>query len=69
MRVLNKLKEFGLRLSLEKCHFFKKSEKYLGQVISENGVETDLKKDFCHPHLSHPLEKSGQLIANKHSGL
>ena len=41
MQVLHRLKEFGLKLSPEKCHFFKKSVKYLGHVVSENGVETD----------------------------
>ena len=41
MRVLHRLKEFGLKLSPEKCHFFRKSVKYLGHVVSENGVETD----------------------------
>lgn len=40
MHVLNRLKEFGLKLSPEKCHFFKKSVKYLGHVVSENGVAT-----------------------------
>ncbi|KAG1933963.1 interleukin-1 receptor accessory protein-like 1-A [Pimephales promelas] len=44
MRVLSRLKEFGLKLSPEKCHFFKKSVKYLGHVVSENGVETDPEK-------------------------
>lgn len=41
MHVLNRLKEFGLKLSPDKCHFFKKSVKYLGHVVSENGVKTD----------------------------
>uniref|UniRef100_A0A3B3QR63 Gypsy retrotransposon integrase-like protein 1 n=1 Tax=Paramormyrops kingsleyae TaxID=1676925 RepID=A0A3B3QR63_9TELE len=41
MRVLNRLKEFGLKLSPEKCCFFRKSVKYLGHIVSENGVETD----------------------------
>nr|XP_055059066.1 uncharacterized protein LOC129442817 [Misgurnus anguillicaudatus]XP_055059067.1 uncharacterized protein LOC129442817 [Misgurnus anguillicaudatus] len=41
MRVLNRLKEFGLKLSPDKCHFFMKSVKYLGHIVSENGVETD----------------------------
>lgn len=39
MHVLKRLKEFGLKLSPEKCHFFKKSVKSLGHVVSENGVE------------------------------
>ena len=41
MRVLNKLKEFGLKLSPEKCSFFRTSVKYLGHIVSERGVETD----------------------------
>lgn len=41
MRVLSKLKEFGLKLSPEKCSFFRTSVKYLGHVVSERGVETD----------------------------
>lgn len=40
MQVLNRLKEFGP----EKCNFFKKPVKYLGHVVSENGVETDPEK-------------------------
>lgn len=40
-QVLNRLKEFCLKLSPEKCHFFQKSVRYLGHVISENGVKTD----------------------------
>lgn len=41
MRVLHRLKEFGLKLSLEKCSFFQTSVKYLGHVVSEAGIETD----------------------------
>ncbi|XP_025752898.1 uncharacterized protein LOC112841852 [Oreochromis niloticus] len=41
LRVLNRLKEFGLKLSPEKCHFFQKSVRYLGHIVSEQGVETD----------------------------
>ena len=40
MKVLNRLKEFGLKLSVEKCMFFQTSVRYLGHV-SSNGVETD----------------------------
>lgn len=35
LRVLNKLKDFGLKLSSEKCQFFRKSVKYLGHIVSE----------------------------------
>lgn len=41
MRVLNRLKEFGLKLSPSKCKFFQTSVKYLGHIVSEKGIETD----------------------------
>lgn len=44
MRVLNHLKEYGLKLSPEKCRFFQTSVKYLGHIVSEKGVETDQEK-------------------------
>ncbi|KAL1254358.1 hypothetical protein QQF64_016587 [Cirrhinus molitorella] len=44
LQVLACLKEYGLKLSLEKCHFFQTSVRYLGHVVSEHGVETDPEK-------------------------
>lgn len=44
MKVLDRLKEFGLKLSPEKCSFFQTSVRYLGHVVSRNGVETDPEK-------------------------
>lgn len=44
MRVLGRLKEFGLKLSPENCSFFQTSVRYLGHVVSRNGVETDPEK-------------------------
>uniref|UniRef100_A0A3B1IZP3 Gypsy retrotransposon integrase-like protein 1 n=1 Tax=Astyanax mexicanus TaxID=7994 RepID=A0A3B1IZP3_ASTMX len=44
LRVLQRLKEYGLKLSPEKCKFFQTSVKYLGHVVSRNGVETDPEK-------------------------
>lgn len=41
LKVLNRLREFGLKLSPEKCHFFRKTVKYLGHIVSEDGVKTD----------------------------
>lgn len=41
LRVLHRLKEYGLKLSPEKCKFFQTSVKYLGHIVSEKGVETD----------------------------
>ena len=44
MKVLGRLKEFGLKLSPQKCSFFQTSVKYLGHVVSKNGVQTDPEK-------------------------
>lgn len=44
MRVLSRLREFGLKLSPEKCVFFQTSVRYLGHVVSRNGVQTDPEK-------------------------
>ena len=41
MKVLNRLKDYGLKLSPEKCHFFKTSVRYLGHVVDAQGVHTD----------------------------
>ncbi len=44
LRVLNRLREYGLKLSINKCKFFQTSVKYLGHIVSRNGVETDPEK-------------------------
>ena len=44
MKVLNRLREYGLKLSPEKCHFFQTSVKYLGHVVDADGVHTDPSK-------------------------
>lgn len=41
MKVLTRLREFGLKLSPEKCKLFQTSVKYLGQIVSQDGVGTD----------------------------
>ncbi|KAI3356510.1 hypothetical protein L3Q82_017717, partial [Scortum barcoo] len=41
MKVLHCLKDYGLRLSPEKCQFFRSSVKYLGHVVDAQGVHTD----------------------------
>lgn len=43
-KVLNRLKEYRLKLSPEKCKFFQSSVLYLGHVVSERGVKTDPEK-------------------------
>ncbi len=44
LNVLERLKDYGLKLSLDKCKFFQTSVKYLGHIVSEDGVETDPQK-------------------------
>ena len=39
--VFSQLNKHGLKLKASKCEFFKNSVKYLGHVVSENGVHTD----------------------------
>ncbi|CAK1585215.1 unnamed protein product [Parnassius mnemosyne] len=42
--VLGRLKDAGLKLQKEKCHFFKRSVTYLGYVINRQGLKTCPKK-------------------------
>lgn len=44
MHVLNHLKEYGLKLSEEKCTFLQTSVRYLGHIVSQNGMESDSQK-------------------------
>jgi hypothetical protein len=44
MEVLERLKENGLKVQLDKCEFLRKEINYLGHVISENGVAPDPSK-------------------------
>lgn len=44
IQVLSRLREYGLKLSPEKCKFFQTSVRYLGHIVSERGVETDPEK-------------------------
>lgn len=39
--VCNRLKEAHLTINFKKCHFFRKSLKYLGYIVDENGLRTD----------------------------
>lgn len=44
LQVLKRLRHYGLKLSPKKCKFFQTSVRYLGHIVSENGVETDPSK-------------------------
>lgn len=41
MKVLEHTADFGLKLSPSKCKFFQTSVKYLGHVISVQGIQPD----------------------------
>lgn len=41
LQVLKRMREYGLKLSPTKCKFFQMSVRYLGHIVSQNGVETD----------------------------
>lgn len=49
MKVLTRLREYRLKLSPEKCHFFRNSVKYLGHIVDTQGVHTDPDKTWPHP--------------------
>ena len=40
-KVIQRTKEKGLKLNLSKCDFFKKSVKFLGRIVSEEGYKMD----------------------------
>lgn len=40
-QVFNKLREAGLKLSSKKCNFFQERVKYVGHIVSKQGIETD----------------------------
>lgn len=42
--VFSRLNEANLKLNPKKCHFFKSSVKYIGELVSQNGVSTDPNK-------------------------
>lgn len=45
MKVLKRIADFGLKLSPSKCKFFQTKVKYLGHVISAQGIQPDPDKE------------------------
>ncbi|XP_076546690.1 uncharacterized protein LOC143305763 [Osmia lignaria lignaria] len=43
-KLLNRLREFGLTLQIDKCEFLRKEVTYLGHILTENGVKPDPRK-------------------------
>ena len=42
--VFQRLRSYGLKLKAKKCHFFEETIKYLGHLISEDGIQPDPSK-------------------------
>ena len=55
-RVFQKLREHGLKIEAEKCQFFQSRVKYLGHVVSAEGMATDPAKTEA---VSHPKNAEG----------
>ncbi|XP_053878901.1 uncharacterized protein LOC128834319 [Malaclemys terrapin pileata] len=41
LKVLDRLEAYGLKLSIDKCQFCRTSVKYVGHIVSQEGVSTD----------------------------
>ena len=65
MNVLGRLKEYGLKLSSEKCKFFQTSVRYLGHVVAENGVETDPEKVEALKNLANSEKSEGVEVLSR----
>ena len=56
--VLSRLRDEGLKAKLEKCCFFRTEVKYLGHIISKEGVATDPEKLSAVSRWAHPKDAS-----------
>ena len=52
--VLSRLQNEGLKAKMSKCTFFQRKVKYLGHVVSDQGVATDLSKIEAVAQWRHP---------------
>ena len=57
--VFSRLREAGLKLKMSKCEFLKKEVKYLGHVVSNNGVKVDEDKVKVIKNLAPPTSVKG----------
>lgn len=44
LKVLDRLQEYGLKLSIDKCQFCQPQVKYVGHIVSASGIATDPEK-------------------------
>lgn len=56
LKVLDRLKEAGLKISLDKCQFGQSEVKYVGLIVSANGVATAPAKIETVPTWPHPTD-------------
>ena len=59
LRVLERLKEAGVTLSEQKCEFSKTSIKFLGHIVSAQGIEADPDKISAIANMSPPTDITG----------
>ena len=64
-KVFEKLKAAGLKLKLSKCPFCQNRVKYLGHIISENGIEPDPSKVEV-IRVETPWDRQGSKIICRH---
>ena len=55
-QVMIRIREAGLKLKPSKCHFLQKRIKFLGHVVSDNGIECD--PDYIKDLLNWPIPKT-----------
>lgn len=57
--VFRRLRKANLRINPEKCSFMKKSIKYLGHVVGEDGIQTDPEKIAAIKEMTPPKDVKG----------
>ena len=56
LKVLDRLQEVGLKVSLDKCQFCQPKVKYVGHIVSEAGIATDPEKVEVVKHWKEPTD-------------
>ncbi|KAL7076725.1 hypothetical protein ACQ4LE_003576 [Meloidogyne hapla] len=47
LEIFARIEDWGLKIQLDKCKFFENKLKFLGHIVSENGIEPDpIKKEI-----------------------
>lgn len=56
LKVLSRLEECGLKISIDKCQFCQPQVKFLGHIVSASGVSTDPEKVRAVTHWKKPID-------------